>query len=147
MRGSGGRRQEMEVSVNHPIRTLAARTFTQQIVPFVMCVWMYTSCGLHAPPFVYAHTCAYRTYSSTIAPEEAAKFSQVEWWAEDSWMMKSLNSMNSLRVPLIKNSLLQLPLDAPPTSCHTPSPLHGYSILDVGCGAGFLSEVGDTLVQ
>ena len=62
-------------------------------------------------------------------------------------MMKSLNSMNSLRVPLIKNSLLQLPLDAPPTSCHTPSPLHGYSILDVGCGAGFLSEVGDTLVQ
>jgi ubiquinone biosynthesis O-methyltransferase len=48
--------------------------------------------------------------------------------------------MNSLRVPLIHNSLLGLPVKATPTSCHTPYPLEGYDILDVGCGAGFLCE-------
>ena len=55
-------------------------------------------------------------------------------------MTTVLRSMNSLRVPLVYNSLLGLPPEAPPTY-HAPQPLEGYSILDVGCGAGFLTEV------
>ena len=55
-------------------------------------------------------------------------------------MMRVLRSMNTLRVPLIYNSLLGLPPEATPTY-HTPKPLEGFGVLDVGCGAGFLSEV------
>lgn len=56
-------------------------------------------------------------------------------------MMTVLHSMNSLRVPLVRDSLLCLPVETTPTTCHSPYPLEGYHVLDVGCGAGFLSEV------
>ena len=51
-----------------------------------------------------------------------------------------LHYLNELRVPLIRNALLNYPLEGQ-ADCHTPKPLKGYSILDVGCGAGILTEV------
>ena len=55
-------------------------------------------------------------------------------------MVRVLRSMNSIRVPLVYNSLLGRPPEATPTY-HAPKPLEGCSVLDVGCGAGFLTEV------
>ena len=56
-------------------------------------------------------------------------------------MAELLQAMNTLRVPLVKNSLLGTPPDDVTTLDHAPYPLHGYHILDVGCGAGLLCEV------
>ena len=67
-------------------------------------------------------------------------FSGLEWRREGGVMQTVLQSMNSLRVPLVHNTLLGLPAEAPPTY-HAPLPLTGYSVLDVGCGAGYLTEV------
>ncbi len=46
--------------------------------------------------------------------------------------------MNAIRIPLVKGALLKK--DKNPQTGGQP-PLHGYSILDVGCGGGILSEV------
>ena len=67
--------------------------------------------------------------------EEAQKFGDVSWW-DPSGPMAALHSMNMLRVPLIKNSLLGLPPDDVTTLDQKPHPLHGCSVLDIGCGAG-----------
>jgi polyprenyldihydroxybenzoate methyltransferase/3-demethylubiquinol 3-O-methyltransferase len=49
--------------------------------------------------------------------------------------------MNRLRVPLIRQSLLESGPPADQTQSSIPSkPLVGYSVLDVGCGGGVLSE-------
>ena len=72
--------------------------------------------------------------------EEAQKFGDVSWW-DPSGPMAALHSMNMLRVPLIKNSLLGLPPDNVTTLDQKPHPLHGCSVLDIGCGAGLLCEV------
>ena len=53
---------------------------------------------------------------------------------------KPLHFMNHLRVPLIRNVLLNHPIESQ-SLCNTPSPLKNYHILDVGCGVGILSEV------
>lgn len=53
---------------------------------------------------------------------------------------KPLHYMNQLRVPLIRNVLLNHPLESQ-SLCYTPSPLKNYHILDAGCGVGILSEV------
>ena len=44
--------------------------------------------------------------------------------------------MNAIRIPLVESALLK-----DKTSQAGQPPLHGYSILDVGCGGGILSEV------
>ena len=54
-------------------------------------------------------------------------------------VQKGLHAMNSVRVPFVKNALLRgrAPGDQPTAG----QPLSGFSILDVGCGGGILSEV------
>ena len=78
---------------------------------------------------------------STTDAEEMQKFSER---AKQMWDMNGpdvpLHYLNELRVPLIRNVLLNYPLEGQ-ADCHTPTPLKGYSILDVGCGAGILTEV------
>ena len=49
--------------------------------------------------------------------------------------------MNALRVPLIKNTLQGGSPDDITTLDRVPHPLQGWSVLDIGCGAGILSEV------
>ena len=51
-------------------------------------------------------------------------------------VQKGLHAMNRVRVPFVKKALLQ---EGAPLSASQP--LTGYSILDVGCGGGILSEV------
>ena len=78
---------------------------------------------------------------ATTDEEEMQKFSERAKWM---WDMNGpdvpLHYLNELRVPLIRNVLLNYPLEGQ-ADCHTPMPLKGYSILDVGCGAGILTEV------
>ena len=54
-------------------------------------------------------------------------------------MQKGLHAMNTIRIPLVKSALLKAKV--PHRTAASQPPLHGYSILDVGCGGGILSEV------
>ncbi|XP_076818667.1 ubiquinone biosynthesis O-methyltransferase-like [Clavelina lepadiformis] len=76
-------------------------------------------------------------HSSSVSEEETERFSQLakSWW-DTKGSMKALHSMNKLRVPFIRDNLL---LQGHGNS-HTSKPLSGVSILEVGCGAGILSE-------
>jgi len=73
--------------------------------------------------------------------EEVKKFQKLaqEWW-DPNGPLKSLMSMNELRVPFIRDGLLSsggkdnLPNQTP------GKPLAGFKILDVGCGGGLLCE-------
>nr|CAH7713947.1 unnamed protein product [Callosobruchus chinensis] len=53
--------------------------------------------------------------------------------------MKALHSMNKLRVPFIRDGLVNSGQIAH-NKIKTPVPLEGLSVLDVGCGGGILSE-------
>jgi len=78
---------------------------------------------------------------ATTDEEEIQKFRRR---AKQMWDMNGpdvpLHYLNELRVPLIRNTLLNHPLEGQ-ADCLTAKPLKGYSILDVGCGAGILTEV------
>ncbi|XP_077977280.1 ubiquinone biosynthesis O-methyltransferase, mitochondrial-like [Glandiceps talaboti] len=69
--------------------------------------------------------------------EEVKKFQQFSqvWWNETG-DMEALHLLNRLRVPLIRDGLLQ----EDGRSAEGPLPLQGYRVLDVGCGGGILSE-------
>ena len=80
--------------------------------------------------------------NTTFADEdEMKKFSKraAQMW-DINGPDKPLHFMNQLRVPLIRNVLLNHPMESQSLS-HTPSPLKNYHILDAGCGVGILSEV------
>lgn len=76
----------------------------------------------------------------TVNKEETQRLEGVPWW-DPSGPMAALHTMNTLRVPLIKNTLQGFPPDDITTLDQVPHPLQGWSVLDVGCGAGILSEV------
>jgi len=78
--------------------------------------------------------------SSTYNQEEVDKFSAMaaDWWNPHG-VCKPLHSMNRLRVPLIRDCLVNSGLSDTQLA-HTGTPLQGLRILDVGCGAGILSE-------
>ena len=78
---------------------------------------------------------------TTVNRDELDRFAVInDWWNPKAKSVRGLWSMNELRVPLIKDALLKRPL----TTSHdnVTTPLDGYTILDVGCGAGLLCEVG-----
>ncbi|XP_019375780.1 PREDICTED: ubiquinone biosynthesis O-methyltransferase, mitochondrial, partial [Gavialis gangeticus] len=73
---------------------------------------------------------------TTVDPKEVKKFQLLahKWWDEQG-EYSPLHSMNDIRVPFIRDTLLNL------SSEHQlGSPLSGIKILDVGCGGGLLSE-------
>ncbi|XP_032828594.2 ubiquinone biosynthesis O-methyltransferase, mitochondrial [Petromyzon marinus] len=74
--------------------------------------------------------------SSSVNPHELAKFQALAhtWWDERG-ELGPLHSLNSLRVPLIRDGLLGA--EAPTRGA---LPLKGFHILDVGCGGGLLCE-------
>ena len=83
----------------------------------------------------------YIALKSSIDSRETSKFAILtarDWW-DTHGVQKGLHAMNAIRIPLVKSALLK---DKTPhqTAAGQP-PLHGYSILDVGCGGGILSEV------
>ncbi|XP_042913246.1 ubiquinone biosynthesis O-methyltransferase, mitochondrial [Parasteatoda tepidariorum] len=72
---------------------------------------------------------------STVNKEEVNKFTKnasTFWWNDN----QSLISMNSVRVPFIRDGLLLMSK----YSHNYTHPLKGFKIIDVGCGGGILSE-------
>ena len=68
------------------------------------------------------------------------KFSRLanKWW-DQRGEFAALQTLNYLRVPLIKDGIAAQDLIYPEKT--SSKPLEGYSILDVGCGGGILAEV------
>ena len=90
---------------------------------------------------VYRNLSGLSNSSATTDEDEIKKFSKR---AAQMWNIngpdRPLHFMNHLRVPLIRNVLLNHPMESQ-SLCNTSSPLKNYRILDVGCGVGILSEV------
>ncbi|XP_077487603.1 ubiquinone biosynthesis O-methyltransferase, mitochondrial-like [Amblyomma americanum] len=79
---------------------------------------------------------------STVFEENRSKFDALvhQWWDPEG-EFSALARMNALRVPLIRDGLLQTRRSAePPSPTSRTKPLLGLKILDVGCGGGLLSE-------
>lgn len=76
---------------------------------------------------------------STLNPEEVDKFRQMGDWWDPKGPAQGLLSMNSLRVPFIKDGLTKSGR-CPNLNKNAIEPLSGLRILDVGCGPGLLSE-------
>jgi len=77
-----------------------------------------------------------------IDQEEVKKFQKLaqEWW-DPQGPLKSLMSMNKLRVPFIRDGLLSSKIAGDLLPNRNPGrPLEGFKILDVGCGGGLLCE-------
>ena len=81
--------------------------------------------------------------SSTVDAIETEKFSLSlrEWWDDRKGPAAALHSMNTVRVPLIKEALIGTRDEGGEMG---PHPLNGFKILDVGCGGGILCEVSHT---
>ncbi|XP_064801367.1 ubiquinone biosynthesis O-methyltransferase, mitochondrial [Oncorhynchus masou masou] len=73
---------------------------------------------------------------TTVDPNEVKRFQLLatKWWNEQG-DFAALHSMNDLRVPFIRDNLLNAHGGRQPGK-----PLAGLRILDVGCGGGLLTE-------
>ncbi|KAM9852742.1 ubiquinone biosynthesis O-methyltransferase, mitochondrial [Aulostomus maculatus] len=73
---------------------------------------------------------------TTVDPDEVKRFQSLatKWWDEKG-EFAALHAMNDLRVPFIRDSLLNVH-----RARHQGKPLAGLSVLDVGCGGGLLTE-------
>jgi len=75
-----------------------------------------------------------------LDPDEVDKFQKLskEWW-DPKGPLKSLFSMNKLRVPFIRDGLTSTRVGGT-LDQNRGKPLTGLKILDVGCGGGLLTE-------
>ncbi len=74
---------------------------------------------------------------NTVNPSEVARYDQLAatWWQPDGPMWP-LHKLNDLRAPYVVGQICQhLGIEPAKTK-----PLQGLSVLDIGCGAGLLSE-------
>ncbi|KAM6910061.1 ubiquinone biosynthesis O-methyltransferase, mitochondrial [Xenentodon cancila] len=81
--------------------------------------------------------CSARSAShSTVDPNEVRRFQLLanKWWDEQG-EFAALHAMNDLRVPFVRDNLLNVH-----RARHPGKPLAGLRILDVGCGGGLLTE-------
>ncbi|XP_053919523.1 ubiquinone biosynthesis O-methyltransferase, mitochondrial isoform X2 [Cuculus canorus] len=78
----------------------------------------------------------FSTSHSSVDSKEMKKFQLLahKWWDEEG-EYSALHSMNDIRVPFIRDALLNMS-----RNYHLGNPLSGVKILDVGCGGGLLSE-------
>ncbi len=77
--------------------------------------------------------------SASVDPADVARFNALgeEWW--DLWgPMRALHKLNPTRVDYIKDILVAEICAKPPENAS--GPLSGLRVLDIGCGAGILSE-------
>lgn len=82
----------------------------------------------------------YTAHSSrTVNPEEIGKFNSLSqrWW-DPNGPLRLLRKMNRVRIPFMLEGLGRSASMDLPTS--DAEPLRDLDILDVGCGAGFLTE-------
>ncbi|XP_026288154.1 ubiquinone biosynthesis O-methyltransferase, mitochondrial [Frankliniella occidentalis] len=82
----------------------------------------------------------HKSSQTSVDPSTVSHHSKLaeNWW-DDSGFLKALQSMNSLRVPLVRDGLFQTGAACSDRK-NTPRPLEGLNIVDVGCGGGLLSE-------
>ncbi|XP_078109829.1 ubiquinone biosynthesis O-methyltransferase, mitochondrial isoform X2 [Sander vitreus] len=73
---------------------------------------------------------------TTVDPDEVRRFQSLasKWWDQQG-EFAALHAMNDLRVPFIRDNLLNVHRVR-----HPGKPLRGLRILDVGCGGGLLTE-------
>ncbi len=80
---------------------------------------------------------------SSVDPREIAQFEAMgaQWWSETG-PMKALHRMNPVRMRWLRDSMAgHFPAsDGSARNVDAPGVLAGLSILDIGCGAGILSE-------
>jgi 2-polyprenyl-6-hydroxyphenyl methylase/3-demethylubiquinone-9 3-methyltransferase len=79
-------------------------------------------------------------HSASVDPQDVARFNALgeEWW--DLWgPMRALHKLNPTRVTYVAD-ILAAELHPEAGSVDQKTPLAGLSILDIGCGAGILSE-------
>lgn len=79
---------------------------------------------------------------ATIDLDEVDRFGRLgaEWWDPDG-PMRALHKLNPVRVAYINELLCRhFPIEGRPRDWHSAEPLHGLTILDIGCGGGILSE-------
>lgn len=69
--------------------------------------------------------------------EHLSKFAG-EWW-DSNGPMRGLHALNSLRVPFVREGLISTG-SIPKDQLHTSNVLEGIKCLEVGCGAGILTE-------
>jgi len=84
--------------------------------------------------------------TGTINASEIAHFSRLssQWWDEQG-EFSFLHKMNPVRVQFIRQKLLELSQDREGRKEVPKSQvLEGLDVLDVGCGGGLLSEVGQS---
>lgn len=81
-----------------------------------------------------------RQLATTVDENELEHFNSFrsEWW-DELGPLKALHAMNRLRVPFIRDRLVDLQVVSE-EFVDTPKPLLNLDILDVGCGGGILSE-------
>src|ERR1700724_1653807 len=79
---------------------------------------------------------------TTVDPDEVARFDRLgaQWWDPDG-PMRALHKFNPVRVAYLRELLGKHFLrDGMPRDWRSPAALQGLTILDMGCGAGILSE-------
>src|ERR1700730_12527993 len=79
---------------------------------------------------------------TTVDPEEVARFDRLcaEWWGPDG-PMRALHKFNPVRLAYLRELLgKHFLLDGKPRDWRSPVALQGLTVLDIGCGAGILSE-------
>uniref|UniRef100_A0A0K8SWP0 Ubiquinone biosynthesis O-methyltransferase, mitochondrial n=1 Tax=Lygus hesperus TaxID=30085 RepID=A0A0K8SWP0_LYGHE len=85
--------------------------------------------ALHKNPVVY----------NSVDPKEVDHFTKFgDEWLNPNGPMKPLFSMNDLRIPFVRNGLVNTKKISEEKS-KSPKYLSGVKILDVGCGGGILS--------
>lgn len=75
---------------------------------------------------------------STVDPEEIERFSKLAdtWW-DPHGPMAPLHKINDLRVRWLEKQIIN---HFPTTHNLQPTTLHGFAVLDIGCGGGLVSE-------
>ncbi|MGH6800150.1 MAG: bifunctional 2-polyprenyl-6-hydroxyphenol methylase/3-demethylubiquinol 3-O-methyltransferase UbiG [Methylocella sp.] len=79
---------------------------------------------------------------TTLDPEAVARFDRLgaQWWDPDG-PMRALHKFNPVRVAYLRELLCRhFLLDGKPRDWRSAEALQGLTILDIGCGAGILSE-------
>lgn len=100
-------------------------------------LWLQRSGGLEREQRAVLQQTGARSLSqTTVDPGEVRKFQSLagKWWDEQG-EFAALHAMNDLRVPFIRDNLLNVH-----RAHHPGKPLSGLRILDVGCGGGLLTE-------
>ncbi|XP_077433118.1 ubiquinone biosynthesis O-methyltransferase, mitochondrial [Vanacampus margaritifer] len=100
-------------------------------------LWLQMNAGGRTQQYAVHRPASTReVHQTTVDPDELKRFRSLasKWWDEDG-EFRALHAMNDLRVPFIRDNLLNVH-----KARHPGKPLAGFTILDVGCGGGLLTE-------